>query len=48
MPTKVDASSAAPIQKAANLTPLFHARLSETPKKPAPAEEEKGPEKGEV
>lgn len=44
MATKVDTASAAPIQKVANLTSLFHARLSETPKKPMPPAEEPKPE----
>lgn len=44
MATKVDTASSAPIRKTAGLTSLFHARLSETPKKPMPpsSEEPKG------
>ena len=44
MAAKVDAESAPQIRKTVNLTSLFHARLSETPKKPMPPAEEKPPE----
>jgi hypothetical protein len=45
MATKVDSAASAPILKTAGLTSLFHARLSETPKKPMPpAPEEPKPE----
>lgn len=53
--TRIDLASAAPIQKTAQLSSLFQARLAETPKKPMPpapisaaSEEQKVPEKGEI
>lgn len=55
MATKVDTGSASPIQKVANMTSLFQARLAETPKKPMPPldsvpveQQEKSPQKEKI